>query len=211
VAATLAWLANGPAQVAAWSGTLSIAPGTADWYLGTTLPSNAPGGTYTLRVQATYNGTTSQASSNFSVTSQTQGETIVDELSSGFSKSGQYWWDDSSRGFNGHMYWTYVNGTVESSSAVWRPNLPTGRWYEVFAYIPDYHTNTVNAVYELHYSGNNVSRISRQQAPYANQWISLGTFYFDAGTSGYVRLTDASGEAAGSKQIGFDAVKWVPR
>jgi murein DD-endopeptidase MepM/ murein hydrolase activator NlpD len=143
-------------------------------------------------------------------TAGTVTEVIVDERSSGFTKGGAYWWDDWSRGYSGHMYWTYVNGGVINSWGEWRPNLSAGRWYEVYAYVPDYHTDTTSARYEVHHQ-NGVSTVVRNQSPYYNQWVSLGTFYFAAGTSGYVRLTDATNEAAGSRQIGFDAIKWVPR
>lgn len=47
------------------------------------------------------------------------------------------------------------------------------------------------------------------QIDYSDEWVSLGTYNFDAGTEGYVRLADATGEAfAIGRQIGFDAVRW---
>jgi murein DD-endopeptidase MepM/ murein hydrolase activator NlpD len=138
-------------------------------------------------------------------------EVIVDERGSGFSKGGSYWQDDWSRGYNGHMYWTCVNGNVVACWGEWRPNLPTARSYEVYAYIPDYHTNTNNARYEIHHR-DGVTTVAKAQRPYSNAWVSLGTFNFNAGTSGYVRLTDATGETPScGTHIGFDAIKWVPR
>ena len=142
---------------------------------------------------------------------QVTSEVVVDEQNTGFTKGGSYWQDDYTRGYNNHMYWTCVNGNVVDSWGEWRPNLPSARSYELFAFVPDYHTNTTNARYEIHHA-NGVSTVSRAQRTYSNVWVSLGTFNFSVGTAGYVRLTDATGEVAScNTQIGFDAIKWVPR
>lgn len=146
----------------------------------------------------------------FNTPSQPQ-QVVVDELSSAFTKGGAYWWDDWSLGNNAHMYWTCVNGDVVDSWGEWHPNLSATGSYEVLAFIPNYHTNTNNARYEIHYQGG-MTTVSRAQSSYYDQWVSLGVFTFDAGTSGYVRLTDATSEPAScGTQIGFDAIAWVPR
>jgi len=164
-----------------------------------------------VQINGTWGGIEGANRVYFTVSSQPPQEVIVDERSSGFSKGGSYWQDDWSRGYNGHMYWTCVNGNVVDCWGEWRPNLPAARAYEVYAYIPDYHTNTNNARYEIHHR-DGVTTVAKAQRPYSNVWVSLGTFNFNAGTSGYVRLTDATGEAAScSTHIGFDAIKWVPR
>lgn len=138
-------------------------------------------------------------------------QVVVDEQSPGFSKGGAYWWEDWSRGYNNHMYWTCVNGVTADSWGEWRPSLTASGSYEVYAFIPDYHTNTNNAPYEIHYR-DGVATAARPQQPYYNQWVSLGIFPFAAGSAGYVRLTDATGETAScGTQVGFDAMVWVPR
>jgi hypothetical protein len=140
----------------------------------------------------------------------TRPEVTVDERSGEFRKGGAYWWDDWSRGYDGHLYYTCVNGNAVDSWGEWRPNLAGGN-YEVFALIPSYHSNTNNARYEIHHR-NGVTTAARAQAPYSDQWISLGTYSFDAGAAGYVRLTDATGEPAScGVQIAFDAIRWAPR
>ncbi len=136
-------------------------------------------------------------------------EIIVDERDSGFTKGGSYWQDDWAHGYAGHMFWTCVNGSVTDSWAEWRPNLASAGSYEVLAYIPDYHTNTNNAAYEIHHR-DGVTTVRVAQSPFSNTWLSLGSFNFNAGSAGYVRLTDATGEPAScTTQIGFDAMKWV--
>jgi hypothetical protein len=136
---------------------------------------------------------------------------VVDEMGAGFTKGGAYWWDDWSRGAGNHMYWTCVNGNVVDSWAEWRPNLLAGRNYQVIAYIPNYHTNTTSAKYEIHHQYG-TSIVTLSQLPYYDQWVSLGTYSFAAGNGGYVRLTDATGETPScGTQIGFDALAWIPR
>lgn len=138
-------------------------------------------------------------------------EVIVDERSTQFTKSGRYWWDDWSIGYNGHMLWTYVNGTVVSSWGQWRPNLPSTGNYEVFAYIPSRNAFTNSAPYTIYYNGG-MRQVRLNQQNYNDVWVSLGTYSFNSGTAGYVRLTDATGEAASSlRRIGFDAVRWTRR
>jgi hypothetical protein len=51
------------------------------------------------------------------------------------------------------------------------------------------------------------------QNAYIDQWVSLGTYAFDVGssTTRRVRLTDATGEANNSRLLAFDAVRFTPR
>src|SRR6185503_15895271 len=45
---------------------------------------------------------------------------IVDDTHGGFTKYGSlaYWWQ-ASIGYGAHMWWTYVNGSVQSNYAHW--------------------------------------------------------------------------------------------
>lgn len=136
---------------------------------------------------------------------------IVDEMSPGFTKGGIYWWDDWSRGINNHMYWTCANGNTVDSWAEWRPNLLVTGNYQVIVFIPNYHTNTTSAKYEIHHQYG-VTTVALSQAPYYDQWVSLGTYAFVSDSSTYVRLTDATGEAPSCGiHIGFDAIAWIPK
>jgi hypothetical protein len=46
---------------------------------------------------------------------------------------------------------------------------------------------------------------------YANQWVSLGTFYFRADGGEYVALSDVTYEPALSTTLVIDALKFSPR
>lgn len=110
----------------------------------------------------------------------------------------------------GHAYWTYSNGNNIDNYAIWRPNLSSSGNYEVFAFIPEDHATTTNASYEIHYDGGSTIRVVNQ-SNYYGVFVSLGTYQFSAGTNGYVKLADNTGEAVGTKKIGFDDVVFVLR
>ncbi len=49
------------------------------------------------------------------------------------------------------------------------------------------------------------------QNVYYNQWVSLGTYYFNDASDEYVFMGDETFETSGSRMIGFDAMQFVPR
>jgi hypothetical protein len=133
---------------------------------------------------------------------------IVEDASAGFSKGGSYW-RESTLGYGGHLWWTYVNGSVADSWGDWRAEL-AGGGYEAFVWVPGYNATTQAARYTIfHMGGETVRTIS--QSSHANQWVSLGTYSFESGLLRRVRLTDATGETVNSRKIAFDAAKLVPR
>ena len=138
-------------------------------------------------------------------------EVIVDDQSSGFTKYGtSSYWHEASIGYNSHMFWTYNNQWTIDNYAIWQPNLSSGGagTYAVYVYIPNNYATTTNATYTVFHNGITDTR-TVNQAIYFNQWVSLGSFYFSANGNEYVQLVDKTGEAAITKMIGFDAVKWV--
>jgi hypothetical protein len=118
------------------------------------------------------------------------------------------WWHIGYVGYGGSVHWTWNNQSRVDNYAVWRPNL-AGSNYEVQVFIPSNYANTTHAVYGIY--GLACYARAVNQAPISNGWVSLGTYPFAAGTSGYVQLTDNTGEAYASRMIGFDAVQFIPR
>ena len=150
----------------------------------------------------------------------------VDDLSSGFSRSGPagdcstpgdnsfnwYWCYMNSGGWGGHYFYTwngqYYGQSRTGDAGTWRPDLPYNKTYKVCAYIPNNHAYTTNARYQIYYSGGSTT-VGVNQQPLTG-WHDLGNYHFAAGTSGYVVLDDITGEAFTTTQIGMDAIEWVP-
>ncbi|MGB9720697.1 MAG: T9SS type A sorting domain-containing protein [bacterium] len=142
-------------------------------------------------------------------------DTIVDDLQIrypgepyGFymftnSPSTMRFYHDNLSGYNGHFWWTYTTISADTCYVTWTPHLPFAGTYEVLAYIPSINANA-NARYKVYYAGGNQT-VYINQNNYSNQWVSLGTFPFNA-TGGYVYLGDASGSSM--QKIAFDAVRW---
>jgi len=126
-----------------------------------------------------------------------------------FRKANVDHWYSAPYGFQDTMLWTYASAEVEANWAEWRPNLPTAGPWEVWVYIPDHHATTTSARYTVvHQHGR--EEVVLNQGEHANEWVLLGTYPFVPG-SGYVRLTDVTGESGqgGPLMVGYDAVCWT--
>ncbi|MCX7569811.1 N-acetylmuramoyl-L-alanine amidase [Tumebacillus sp. DT12] len=128
-----------------------------------------------------------------------------------FSKYGtaSYW--RSATGVGLHNQMTYTNGqgttSVTDNYAIYRPNIPVAGTYEVKVFIPENNAATTNARYHIYYNGGSVTKIV-DQSIYNNAWVSLGTYSFASGTTGYVKLADNTTDKVA---IGFDAIKFMAR
>lgn len=144
-------------------------------------------------------------------------DTIVDDVNynNGFFIYNQpvshmkYFHDNETGGFGAysHYWWTYTSSstTVDTCYVSWTPQLTTTGNYNVSAYIPALNASATAARYNVFYNGGNQT-IVINQLQNLGQWVSLGTFPFLQGNSGYVRLGDGAGVQ--SQQIAFDAVQW---
>ena len=138
---------------------------------------------------------------------------IVDDLDQTFARFGTaYYWHSADVGYNNHTYWTLSNGYTVDNYGRWRPSLPGAYRYRVEVYIPaGYASNTpTSAARYMVYHRDGTTPVAIDQNLYPNRWVSLGEFWFAAGTAGWVELTDATGEAVGTRSIAFDAMRWTP-
>jgi photosystem II stability/assembly factor-like uncharacterized protein len=107
-----------------------------------------------------------------------------------------------------------------SNSAEWRPDLPFADTYRVEAYIAappanpnctfiDAGTqNTTQANYRItHATGTTTVTIN--QSAVQNNWVSLGSYTFNAGSGAYVTLSDVNNETPLSRIISFGAIRFV--
>lgn len=126
----------------------------------------------------------------------------------------------NNRGHYAYLTLNTNDPAQSTNSGRWTPSLPYSGYYEVFAYIPTHQAfvwpctgqqidwDTTDARYRIYYSGGNTV-VSRNQKPVFNDWINLGTYYFNAGTGGYVILTDLNGEPNFSYFVSFSAMRFV--
>jgi N-acetyl-anhydromuramyl-L-alanine amidase AmpD len=127
---------------------------------------------------------------------------------SGFTSGGPSQYLHPVTGYGIHNQITYTNGNNNNpivTSGTWKPSIPTTGNYEVKVFIPSSYATTTGAKYEIHYNGGMVTKTVNQNA-YSNQWVSLGTYNFTAGTTGYVKLGDNTGDTA---YEAFDAMKFM--
>ena len=90
------------------------------------------------------------------------------------------------------------------ASATWRPDIPERGEYAVYVSYRSFANSTTDAVYTVHHLGGD-SEFHVNQRMAGGTWVYLGTFPFDAGDDGFVRLTSHS--SAGGI-VSADAVKF---
>ncbi|MGB9692080.1 MAG: family 10 glycosylhydrolase [Candidatus Sumerlaeaceae bacterium] len=116
-----------------------------------------------------------------------------DDGAPGFVKVGT-WYQSSTSGYIGT--YQYMLSTDPPSYCVWTPNLPQAGFYEVRAAFRSSTNRTTDAPMTITYAGGTTTVVHLNQYG-ANQVVQvlLGTWYFDAGTAGSVRMdnTGASG------------------
>lgn len=145
------------------------------------------------------------------------GDLVIDELEESFARSAANWYD-ADCGYGGHTFYTYATDRQAEStnSATWRPNIPSTGQYRVYAAIPQncglatppYATRS--AIYRIVYANGGYAEVRVDQNT-AEQWVYLGTYTFNQGTSGAVELYDLTGEPYSQRKVVFfDSIKWVP-
>jgi murein DD-endopeptidase MepM/ murein hydrolase activator NlpD len=140
-------------------------------------------------------------------------EQIVKPKQSGFN-SFSYTGKNEFQEFQGLYGWTVLykatSPQMATAAARWAPVFKESGKYEVSAFVPGRHSNTVNARYRVYGVKGSSSDIivPVNQSLYNNQWVTLGVFDFDKGAinAGTVFLNDLTGEP--DKALAFDAVRW---
>ncbi|MDX1614649.1 MAG: N-acetylmuramoyl-L-alanine amidase [Candidatus Promineifilaceae bacterium] len=139
----------------------------------------------------------------------------VDELSSAFSRSNNGSWYTASGGcgFNGHAYYTFsvTDPGASTNWGEWRISVPESGAYEVQVYAPYCVTGraeTDGARYTItHAFGTATAVVSHND--HVGTWMTLGSYNFNAGGNGKVRLTDLTNTDTGLG-VWFDAIRLVP-
>ncbi len=145
------------------------------------------------------------------------GSNIIDEESAYFTKTcksgGPWWW--YAPGYNGQMTYTNAMTNAEDCSGYWWLNIIDAGNYEIFAYIPAQYATSQRMKYEIRRGAYTTAWAPLDQSRYFNEWISLGTYAFNAGQAS-IRVGDWTGEPYANpptsntnKKIAYDAIKLV--
>ncbi len=132
---------------------------------------------------------------------------IVDNLSTGFSVHQENQWNTGSYGdpWGADYRWSSTsNGT---DWARWTPDLPQAGWHDVYVWYTDGTNRAPDAVYTVHHQ-NGETQFTVDQTQAGGQWNQLGSFFFAAGTGGWITLTE-EGTTPG-KVVVADAVRFEP-
>jgi hypothetical protein len=109
---------------------------------------------------------------------------ITDNLDSGYSSSSGWSEASYSNEYKNSSKYTGTSGRW----ARWTPNLPKTETYKVYAWWNYYRYGDTNALYTInHAGGTDTVRVNQKQN--YSQWTLLGTYDFNAGSSGYVQVT----------------------
>lgn len=132
---------------------------------------------------------------------------LVDDGDPGFSLNGTWTYQSSMTYTEAIRYDYYYVSTssTETRSVEWRPNLDAGI-YDVYVRYRMGSNRAPDAPYTVYYSGGSQT-VPVNQTVQGGQWVLLGRYPFDAGSSGYVKL--ANGPATTGKNVIADAVKWL--
>lgn len=136
----------------------------------------------------------------------------VSEQSGDFVKSPtDYWYvPPNNCGYGGHAFytWSVTNPASSTNWGEWRPNVPASDYYEVEAFIPYCITGkaeTDGATYKITH-GLGTSQVVVSHETYVGGWAPIGTFYFNAGKTGVIRLTDLTTTDSGLG-VWFDDIR----
>ena len=129
---------------------------------------------------------------------------IVDNQDSRYQESGQWAESTAPNEYNDSSRYTRETG----ASATWTPDLPEAGIYNVYAWYDFLGTRDTNALYTInHTSGLTTVRVN--QKTFVSQWRLIGTFQFDAGSSGSVTVTrdsQSTGLSTGADAVMFERV-----
>jgi hypothetical protein len=133
-----------------------------------------------------------------------------------------YWYEfPNNRGHQAYLTLNTNDPTHSTNDGEWRPVIPQSGYYRVEAYIAGHapitwcntaqwpiEHDTTDARYTIHHLyGQSTKKVS--QYALSNQWLNLGEYYFNAGTTGYVSLTDLNSETEYTTTVSFSAMRFT--
>lgn len=176
---------------------------TSTTYSDTTCSSNT---TYTYEVTAYDGAMNESARSNPAVvTTPPRSEYIIDNPQAVFTGS----WSTGTSSIDkyGSDYRFIGTSTTETGTATWTPNIEVAGNYDVYCWYPQGTNRTTKAPYTVVWNGGSQTIEVNQQSNGGRWNLLVSAKPFAAGTSGYVRLGNATGESG--LVVLADAVRFV--
>lgn len=138
-------------------------------------------------------------------------EVVLDNDDPGVTFTGT-WYNSSSTIFYGSpgdlpYRYAYISTNGQTAVARYTPNIPVADFYPVYAWAL-HSGNRVRQLYRIRHSGGiNEIRVNHRRV--GAGWVWLGTYYFEAGTKGYVEISnDAPGNNPSSHVVIADAIRF---
>ncbi len=214
--ATITWTTDDPSTSQAQYG-MTAAYGqstTEDTNLATahvvTITGLAPSTVYHYKIKSTNNASLSTYSDDGTFMTQTASlEVVVDDLQATATGA----WTQVTEGGGwppSASQYVYVGNSQSTTTATmkWIPDVPVAGHYNVYCWYKSGPDRTASARYTIVYSGGQMMVTAVNQAVNGSQWFKIAdSMQFDAGTSGYVLLTNKTGETTGTKNVVADAIK----
>jgi hypothetical protein len=140
------------------------------------------------------------------VSYQNVADLIIDNSDTGHTTTNGSWsTGTSSTDKYGTNYYYAAASSTGTSTFRWTPPILTAGNYKVYAWYPAGTNRSTGAPYTVFYKGGS-STVKMNQQSNGGKWNLLGTFFFNAGTSGYVQLSNATSSTGAN--VMADAVKW---
>ena len=114
-------------------------------------------------------------------------------------------------GFAGHTWFTHTRPASDAARASmgrWTPNITSTGLYEIRAFIPTPGATTTDATYVIHGVGGSYGRTIDQNS-YSNQWVSLGFFPLQPGSSVTLSSITPANDPSQGADIAFDAMAFI--
>ena len=104
---------------------------------------------------------------------------------------------------SGTPYKTSATTPTQTATARFTPNIPQAGFYPVYCFALA-GTNRVAQIYRIQHSGG-VTEVTVDHREVGNGWVYLGEYYLEAGTGGYVEISNASPTPG---VVVADAIRW---
>lgn len=169
-------------------------------------PNCSSNTTYTYEVSA-YDGALNESAKSAPsvVTTPAQTDYIIDNPLATFT--GSWLTGTSSVDKYGTDYRYIGTAASETGTATWTPNLDVAGSYDVYCWYPQGANRTTAAPYTVYWNGGSQTVPMNQQANGGTWRLLVASKSFLAGTGGYVRLGNATGET--SLVVMADAIRFL--